>query len=471
LVTLNDQFGDGWTNGDGATENAQFQYTAGYADNTFTSPPIRHKLNCSCDWVMGCIHPINANKNLIYTFDISSITDSVPEYHWEIMWKVQIVESGVFKGYFYGGYDTTLVINYNAQGGTYSYDGSSSDVWDLSACTTPSPVSLVSDLVVDGYSITDTEKKTLYSSENPFCSYTRAPTFSPSVSPTFRPSASPSVSPTFRPSVSPSFVPTFQPSAKPTLSPTRSPSVSPTRSPSVSPTSAPTARPTTLSTGRDPTPSPTIVSLVAQIDASTDLTGLSEAQVDAGVRTAFTKLTAETLSVTTGDISISSVTNVARRLSGSTAGLSGRSLATSKARISFTVSVSLTRAGFANGTAAVSTFGRLLTAKYTAASTSSELISLAVNSGSTTVTSATVITISSPTVDPDFTLIEVKTGTPTSAPHSQSADDDAETTNIIIGVVVGGTAFMAMVAAAAYYMCGASVGKISPGNLNRVAPN
>lgn len=163
----------------------------------------------------GCIHPVSAGedtKDQVFIFDISSLSDSDPEFHWEIMWKVQIIESGVPKGYYYGGFETGLVVLYDAAENTFVYDEESSvDVWDLSDCDTPSPVTLVSGLAVDGYSITDTNKKIVYSSENPFCSYTRAPTFSPTKAPTYRPSTLPSTSPTVLPSLSPTHTPTLSP--------------------------------------------------------------------------------------------------------------------------------------------------------------------------------------------------------------------------------------------------------------------
>jgi hypothetical protein len=163
--------------------------------------------------LMGCIHPAEVNKDQVFSFQVSPLPSStVPEFHWEIMWKVQIIERGVMKGYFYGGFDTELVLNYNANLEEFSLDAiNSADLWDLSDCTIPSPISLVSGLIIDGYSITDTDKQVIYSAEDPFCSVTRAPTFSPSVSPSFptvAPPTTPSSAPTASSSVSSTTLPT-----------------------------------------------------------------------------------------------------------------------------------------------------------------------------------------------------------------------------------------------------------------------
>jgi hypothetical protein len=381
---------------------------------------------------MGCIHPTAASsssKNLVYTFNVTSLTGTTPEYHWEIMWKVQIFEQGVPKGYFYGGYDTKLSLVYSPTTGAYSYDSSaSSSVWDLSDCTVPSPISLVSGLTVDGYSITDTDKKTLYSSENPFCSYTRAPTFSPSVVPTFRPTSQPSVTPSVAPTVSPSV------------------SFSPTRIPSRSPTSA------SGGGGSGKTPSPTINSIVAQITASTDVGGLTSSDVDAGVISAFNQITADTLSISADQVNTTSVVDVSgRRLSSSL-----RIADAGVVRFTYVITVGLTSAGYADGDAAITAFQTLLNNKFSNATTGSKLISLALTAGSTTVTSSTVLVFYTTAVDATFTFIEVKTGTPTSAPvagngGNGSDDDGQDTTPIIIGAVVGGTVLLALVAVGFYF--------------------
>jgi hypothetical protein len=454
LVTLMDQFGDGWTSGDGHTSNAAFQYTTGYANNEYTTLPIRQTLNCSCETVMGCIHPvagIPTSKSLVYRFNVSSLTSggALPEYHWEIMWRVQVVEGGVPKALFYGGYDTTLVLDYDPSTTTYTYDDSeSSGVWDLSDCTTPTPVSLVSGLTVDGYSITDTDKKTLYSSEDPFCSYTRPPTTAPSHTPTTKPSA--------MPSTLPSVAPTHQPTV----------SMSPTRAPSSTPTLVPTPVPTKKAGAPSaPTPSPTVNSVLAQLTASTDLTGVSASEVDQGVQDAFAELTAEALGLAADAINITSITDVSRRRLGGSSATSGRSLTASRARITFTILVYLVGEGFSNGTVAISTYTTRLTTKYAATSTPADLLALAILKGSTTVTTSTVLSVSAPTIDTSFVLIEIKTGTPTMAPGKGSGgdDDDGDTTSIIIGVVVGGTVLLVAVAVGMYFFCfKGQAGKITP---------
>jgi DNA-binding beta-propeller fold protein YncE len=184
LVTLSDQFGDGWTSGDGRTENAQFEYNLKVASidgkYEYISPPRTYQLNCTCGMLMGCIHPPSGfGKNQIFTFSVNSLpTNEIPEFHWEIMWQVQIIQEGVSFGDYHGGFDTELVLNYDSELKKFTYDSSSCNVWDLSECSaiprSPS-LALVSDLAVDGYSITDADKKNLYSFENPFCSHFPSP--------------------------------------------------------------------------------------------------------------------------------------------------------------------------------------------------------------------------------------------------------------------------------------------------------
>jgi hypothetical protein len=56
LITLSDQYGDGWTSGDGSSENAWFGYSFS-SSNGDSSAVTYHSLNCSCPRMIGCLGP------------------------------------------------------------------------------------------------------------------------------------------------------------------------------------------------------------------------------------------------------------------------------------------------------------------------------------------------------------------------------------------------------------------------------
>lgn len=212
---------------------------------------------------------------------------------------------------------------------------------------------------------------------------------------------------------------------------------------------------------------------VVQFAASTEVDGLSASEVDSGVLDAFKSVTADTLGLTSDDINITSVTDVnntattrQRRLGGGV-GVVGRSLAGSKrAKISFVVIIVMEKTAFTNKTVAVQTYDALLDQKFTNSSTGSQLVSLAIQLGST-VPAGTVVTFTAPTVDYSYTVIIVKTGAPTSVPAERATDDDSSSgqdmTPIIIGVAVGGGALIIILLASFYYFSGGkSSRKIEP---------
>jgi len=274
------------------------------------------------------------------------------------------------------------------------------------------------------------------------------PTFSPSTVPSLAPSSTPSVIPTYRPSVSPSVPPT----AVPSISPSSAGSASPTsRPPTLSPTGKP--RPPTP----EPTPGPTIAivtNTVVQFSATSEITGITAAQVDDGVKSAFQEVTANKLSLEPEDIQITNVTDVVvRRLDTST---ETRLLATSKVSIAFVVYVILEQTEYDSAPVAVDAYDALLTQLFTSPSVGSDLVTLAVSLGSTTIDSNTVIVCSAPIVNRNFTIIEVRTGAPTAAPvasrHVSGGNGGSDTTPIIIGAVVGGCVFLALVGGLLYYL-------------------
>ena len=44
----------------------------------------------------------------------------VPEFAWEVQWTVQVVEQGVWKDKYYGGYNTSMVFRYSRSSETYA---------------------------------------------------------------------------------------------------------------------------------------------------------------------------------------------------------------------------------------------------------------------------------------------------------------------------------------------------------------
>ena len=50
----------------------------------------------------------------------ASVPVGVPASAWEMRWTVQVVESGVWKDKYYGGFNTSMVFNYGRTSGAYS---------------------------------------------------------------------------------------------------------------------------------------------------------------------------------------------------------------------------------------------------------------------------------------------------------------------------------------------------------------
>jgi hypothetical protein len=104
-VTLMDEFGDGWS------DCANFYYLVQIEDED--SNVIQSSLDCSCPMRVGCIHPADLSMNqLIYLTVSCNDTSYIPDHAWEIHWTAQIIQGGVQKEKYYGGYNSSMVFEY-----------------------------------------------------------------------------------------------------------------------------------------------------------------------------------------------------------------------------------------------------------------------------------------------------------------------------------------------------------------------
>jgi hypothetical protein len=109
LITLSDQFGDGWTLGDGSTENAWFDYSfsslASSNTDATSSVTTYHSLNCSCPRKIGCIPPSSLlSGDQLINLAIYSNEDGIPvAFSWEIMYLVQVIQNGRLMDSYHGG--------------------------------------------------------------------------------------------------------------------------------------------------------------------------------------------------------------------------------------------------------------------------------------------------------------------------------------------------------------------------------
>jgi hypothetical protein len=110
-VTLMDQFGDGWA------ADSFFQYWV--SSNGVPSNIISYNLDCNCSKMVGCFDSVE--MSIDHQYHVSFNTGgNVPEYFWEVLWTVQVVENGVWKEKHYGGFDTSITFNYSVVTETYS---------------------------------------------------------------------------------------------------------------------------------------------------------------------------------------------------------------------------------------------------------------------------------------------------------------------------------------------------------------
>jgi hypothetical protein len=112
FVTAIDQFGDGW----GIQSNLQYWIEIGQVEGQ------SYKLNltnCNTTIIQGCLPANYQLDHLAYlkftTFDSRTGLEIVPEYYWEILWRVQIYYQAQEITEYYGGYSTSMVFRFSAQ--------------------------------------------------------------------------------------------------------------------------------------------------------------------------------------------------------------------------------------------------------------------------------------------------------------------------------------------------------------------
>jgi hypothetical protein len=111
-VSLIDNFGDGWTS------TSQFKYWG--VIEGLSSDVKQYSLACNCSKMVGCIPVSPAESRQQFHFAFENSLGANPEFFWEIFWTVQIVENGVWGNKYYGGYNTTMIFDYNPSTGHYA---------------------------------------------------------------------------------------------------------------------------------------------------------------------------------------------------------------------------------------------------------------------------------------------------------------------------------------------------------------
>jgi hypothetical protein len=164
FVTLMDQFGDGWLDG------TNFSYWSEIRDEA--SNVVSMTLDCGCARMSGCIRPSELNTDQLIHMTAVSVDESsgevrVPAYFWEVYWTVQIVEQGVWKDKYYGGYNTSLSFAYSPS--LRSFEAVSlSNVWKPEAdmsCDLSSVTDLSSFLASRVYEAGSSSKPFSYANE------------------------------------------------------------------------------------------------------------------------------------------------------------------------------------------------------------------------------------------------------------------------------------------------------------------
>jgi hypothetical protein len=138
FVTLMDQFGDGWLDG------TRFSYWLEVRGEE-ASNVVSMALDCGCPRMSGCIRPSELSADQVLRMTAVSVDESsgevrVPAYFWEVYWTVQVVEGGVWKDKYYGGYNTSLSFAYSPSLQAFEAAGLS-NVWkpeaDMSCASSP----------------------------------------------------------------------------------------------------------------------------------------------------------------------------------------------------------------------------------------------------------------------------------------------------------------------------------------------
>ena len=121
LVTLMDQFGDGWANG---TDLSYWAEVSGDMSNVVHASP-----SCSCAVLLGCLEPFGDEADglgdqkfflSVTSADYDTGTVGFPAYSWEVYWTVQVVEGGTLKEKFYGGFNSSLSLTFSPSSSSYS---------------------------------------------------------------------------------------------------------------------------------------------------------------------------------------------------------------------------------------------------------------------------------------------------------------------------------------------------------------
>ena len=129
LVTLMDQFGDGWANGTGLRYWAEVD---GDSSNVVAAAP-----RCGCPVLSGCVQPFSRAVEQHFHLSVGGSEHGngdgsgagagvLPAHYWEMHWTVQVVEGGQLREKYYGGYNTSLSFKYSPAASNSSSSSSSS---------------------------------------------------------------------------------------------------------------------------------------------------------------------------------------------------------------------------------------------------------------------------------------------------------------------------------------------------------
>lgn len=117
LITTLDQFGDGW----GIQSNLNYWMEVGHVNGrTFKM----NLTSCNTTIIQGCLPGNFDVDHLAYltfsTIDSRTGLEIVPQYFWEILWRVQIYHQFQEVTEYYGGYSTSMVFRFDSIRQKYS---------------------------------------------------------------------------------------------------------------------------------------------------------------------------------------------------------------------------------------------------------------------------------------------------------------------------------------------------------------
>jgi hypothetical protein len=111
-ITALDQFGDGW----GIQSNLQYWIEIGQIEEQSYHLNIT---NCNTTLIQGCLPGNYQIDHLAYlkfiTYDSRTGLEIIPEFFWEIIWRVQIFYQSHEVTEYYGGYATSMVFSFSSQ--------------------------------------------------------------------------------------------------------------------------------------------------------------------------------------------------------------------------------------------------------------------------------------------------------------------------------------------------------------------